>query len=141
MSLNKALIIGNLGEDPQLKHLPNGNAVVNFSVATTENWNSKDGEKKSKTEWHKITIFGKQAENCSKYLSKGSKVYLEGKIVTRSWEDKEGKKRYTTEINANTVQFLSSNKETNSALADAHGKQQEYQVNTNTNFAQDEIPF
>ena len=141
MSLNKALIIGNLGEEPQLKHLPSGNAVTNFSVATTENWNSKDGEKKSKTEWHKITVFGKQAENCSKYLSKGSKVYVEGKITTRSWEDKEGKKRYTTEINANTVQFLSNNKDTNSALQDAHGKQAEYQVNTNTNFAQDEIPF
>ena len=115
---------------PELKHLPNGTAVANFSVEKTENWSDKKtGEKMSKTEWHKVVIFGKQAENCNQYLSKGSKVYVEGKITTRSWDDeKTGTKRYSTEINANSVQFLSTNKETNTALKDAHGKQAEYQV-------------
>lgn len=140
MSLNKALLIGNLGSEPELKHLPNGTAVCNFSVATTENW-MKDGQKQTKTEWHKVTVFAKVAENCSKYLSKGSKCFVEGKITTRSWDDKEGNKRYTTEINANNVQFLSTNDKTNGVLKEAGEKQADYEVSTDTDFASDDIPF
>ncbi|MBE8221561.1 MAG: single-stranded DNA-binding protein [Bdellovibrionales bacterium] len=109
MSLNKAMIIGRLGGNPEIKTISAGNTVANFSVATSENW-TKDGEKKERTEWHKIVVWGKMADICGKYLSKGSSVYIEGRIQTRSWEDKDGQKRYTTEINANRVQFLDTKK-------------------------------
>ena len=107
MSLNKALLIGNLGKDPEVRYTPTGSAITNFSLATSEKWTDKDtGEKKEKTEWHRIVCFGRIAEICGEYLSKGSQVFIEGKIQTRSWEDKDGTKRYTTEIVANIVQFL-----------------------------------
>jgi single-strand DNA-binding protein len=105
--INKALIIGRLGQDPEVKFLPNGTAVANFSVATSEEWKDKDtGEKKEATEWHKITAWRRLGEICGEYLKKGSQCFIEGKITTRSWEDKEGNKRYTTEIVASNVQFL-----------------------------------
>ncbi|MBS1986186.1 MAG: single-stranded DNA-binding protein [Bdellovibrionales bacterium] len=106
--INKVIIIGNLGKDPELRHTPQGQAVATFSVATSESWNDKTGQKQERTEWHRIVVWGKQAELCSKYLSKGRKAYIEGRLQTRAWDDKEGQKRYTTEIVANTVQFLDS---------------------------------
>jgi len=136
--INKAILIGNLGEKPELKHLPNGTAVANFSVATTENW-MKDGNKESNTTWHKVKIFGKHAEACAKYLDKGSKAYVEGKIDNRSYE-KDGVKKYITEIQAKEVKFLSTNQDTNKALQDA-GSKKDYQVASDTNFASDDIPF
>jgi single-strand DNA-binding protein len=139
--LNKALIIGSLGKDPELKHLPSGGSVVNFSVATKEVWNDKaSGKKQEKTEWHNIVVFGKQAENCAKFLSKGSRVFVEGKIQTRSWDDKDGNKRYTTEINASDVKFLTTNKDVNDTLKSTDDAK-EYEVKTDTNFANDDIPF
>lgn len=112
MSVNKVILIGNLGKDPELKRTSYDNtAVVNFSIATTEKYTDKAGNSKDKTEWHNIIVWNKQAENCAKYLTKGSPVYIEGKLQTRSWEDKEGNKKYTTEIVANKVQFLSNKKE------------------------------
>ena len=105
MSLNKVMLLGRLGRDPELKNLPNGNAVCNMTVATSESW-MKDGQKQEKTEWHRVVVYGKVAENCSKYLHKGSQVYLEGKIQTRSWDDQNGGKKYATEVIAQTVQFL-----------------------------------
>lgn len=111
-SVNKLLIIGNLGADPELKHLPgNGTAVCNLRVATTESWKGKDGQKHEETEWHRVQIFGVQAENCAKYLSKGSSVYVEGRIKTRSWDDKDGTKRYSTEVVAERVKFLGGKRE------------------------------
>jgi single-strand DNA-binding protein len=105
--INKALIIGRLGQDPEVKFLPNGTVVANFSVATSEEWKDKDtGEKKEDTQWHKIVAWRRLAEICGEYLKKGSQCFIEGKITTRSWEDKEGTKRYTTEIVASNVQFL-----------------------------------
>ena len=104
--VNKAILIGNLGRDPELRHTQNGEAVVNFSLATSENWTDRNGERVERTEWHRIVAFGRTAELCAQYLSKGRTVYIEGRIQTREWEDKEGNKRTTTEINANTVQFL-----------------------------------
>jgi single-strand DNA-binding protein len=106
--INKVIIIGNLGKDPEVRHTPQGQAVANFPVATSESWNDKQGQKQERTEWHRIVVWGKLAELCGKYLSKGRKAYIEGRLQTRAWDDKEGQKRYTTEIVANTVQFLDS---------------------------------
>lgn len=104
-SLNKAMLIGNLGKDPEVRFTPSGKAVAKFSIATTEQW-SAEGEKKEKTEWHNIVVWGKQAENCGQYLAKGRQVYIEGQIRNRSYDDKDGNKRYITEIVAQQVKFL-----------------------------------
>ncbi len=103
--LNKVMIIGRLGRDPEVKYLPSGQAVTNFSVATNETWTGKDGNKEERTEWHRIVAFGKRAELCGEYLSKGKQVYIEGALRTREWE-KDGQKHYTTEIVAWNVLFL-----------------------------------
>ena len=105
-SVNKAILVGNLGRDPELRYLPNGDAVANFSIATTETWKDKEGNKQEATEWHRISFFGRLAEVCGQYLKKGSAVYIEGSIRTRKWQDKEGQERYTTEIEANEMQML-----------------------------------
>ncbi|AUR93860.1 nucleic acid-binding, OB-fold protein [Vibrio phage 1.189.B._10N.286.51.B5] len=97
--INKVIIVGGLGQDPEVKYMTNGNAVANLSVATSESWNDKaSGEKKEKTEWHRVVIFGKLAEIAGQYLRKGSKVYLEGKLQTRKWQDQNGQDRYSTEV-------------------------------------------
>lgn len=103
--VNKVILLGFLGKDVEMRYTPSGIAVANFSLATSETRN-KDGQKETKTEWHRVIAFGKLAEICGEYLSKGRQVYLEGKLQTRSWDDKEGNKRTTTEILANTVQIL-----------------------------------
>jgi single-strand DNA-binding protein len=105
--LNKVMIIGNLGRDPEVKYLPSGQAVANFSVATSRAWTDKDGKKEERTEWHRVVSFGKLAEICGEYLSKGRQVYIEGRLQTRDWE-KDGQKHYTTEIVASDVVFLGS---------------------------------
>ena len=104
--VNKAILVGNLGRDPELRTTPNGQSVVNFTLATSETWTDKSGERVERTEWHRIVVWGRTAETCAQYLSKGRTVYIEGRIQTREWEDKDGHKRYTTEINANTVNFI-----------------------------------
>lgn len=106
MSVNKVIIMGRLGADPELKTLGSGQAVANFNVATSENWVDRDGQKQERTEWHRIVVWGKLAEICRQYLSKGRQVFVEGKLQTRSWEDQQGQKRYTTEIVASNVQFI-----------------------------------
>lgn len=103
--LNRVMIIGRLGKDPETRYMPNGKAVTNFSVATSERW-KKDGEKQERTEWHNVSAFDKLAEICGEYLTKGSQVFIEGKLQTRKWQDKEGKDRYTTEIVASGMQML-----------------------------------
>src|ERR1700756_5073946 len=97
-SINKVILIGNLGADPELKYTPSSRALCNLRVATTEVFKDKTGVKQERTEWHRVTVWGDQAENCSKYLSKGRPVYIEGRLQTRSWDDKDGKKRYSTEV-------------------------------------------
>ena len=104
-SVNKAIILGRLGRDPELKYTQNQTAVATLSVATSEFRNSPDGQRQEMTEWHRVTVWNRVAENCCRYLKKGSEVYIEGRLQTRSWE-KEGQKQYTTEIVANVVQFL-----------------------------------
>ena len=126
--LNKVMIIGNLGKEPQLKHLPSGSAVCKLVVATSEKWKDKTTQQPvEKTEWHNVTLFGKQAEIADKYLSKGKKVYIEGRLQTREWE-KDGVKRYATDIIANAIQFLSP-------------KSEQSNQTTETGFSSDEIPF
>lgn len=105
--VNKVIVVGNLGNDPETRHMPSGGAVTNISVATSESWKDKQtGENKEKTEWHKVAMFGRLAEIAAEYLRKGSQVYIEGKIRTRKWQDKEGNDRYTTEIIADQMQML-----------------------------------
>lgn len=117
-SVNKVMLIGNLGKDPEMRYTPSGAAVCNFSIATTERWKNKEnGQLEEKTEWHNIVVWNKQAENCKEYLAKGRSVYIEGKLQTRSWDDKEGHKRYTTEVVAQTVQFLTPRGATSGAVA------------------------
>jgi single-strand DNA-binding protein len=105
-SVNKVILIGNLGADPETRYLPSGDAVTNIRIATSETWKDKGGEKQEHTEWHRIAFFGKQAEIAGEYLKKGSPVYVEGRIRTRKWQDKDGQDRYSTEIVADRMQLL-----------------------------------
>lgn len=116
--INKVILVGRLGADPEIRYTQSGAGVANFNLATSENWTDRDGQRQERTEWHRIVVWGKMAETCSQYLSKGRQVYVEGRLQTRSWDDKDGNKRYTTEVVANTVQFLDRG-ERNTASADA----------------------
>ena len=107
-SVNKVILVGNLGRDPEVRYMPSGDAMVNISLATTDNWRDKNGEKQEKTEWHRVVMFGKVAEIAGEYLKKGSQAYFEGRLQTRKWTDKEGQERYTTEIVADRMQMLGS---------------------------------
>jgi single-strand DNA-binding protein len=116
--VNKAILVGTLGKDPEQRFMPNGNAVCNISVATSEQWKDKQtGEKQERTEWHRVSMFGKLAEIAGEYLRKGSQVYLEGKIQTRKWQDKEGKDRYSTEIVADQMQMLGGKRDSSAPAA------------------------
>jgi len=106
-SVNKVILIGNLGRDPEVRYAQSGTAVANFTLATNESWNNKDGQREERTEWHRVVVFGKLAEICGQYLQKGKQVYIEGRLQTRSWEDRGGNKRYTTEIVAANMVMLS----------------------------------
>lgn len=151
MSVNKVIIIGRLGQEPELKYTPSGAAVCNFSVATSDSWTDKGGQKQERTEWHRIVVWGKLAELCNQYLAKGRQVFVEGSLQTRSWDDQNGQKRYTTEINARNIQFLGAGAAAGSGdRADrSSGMNQEmpdsfggdYQPATDANFTADDIPF
>lgn len=121
--VNKAILIGRLGKDPDVHYTADGTMVTNFNLATDESWKDKSGEKVQKTEWHRIVTFGKLAEICGNYLTKGKLVYIEGKIQTRQWENKDGVKQYTTEIIASDMKMLDGKKESSS------------------NNTQDDVPF
>ena len=107
-SVNKVILIGNLGRDPETRYMPDGGAITNISVATTDKWKDKNGELQEKTEWHRVAFFGKLAEIAGEYLKKGSQVYVEGRLQTRKWQDKEGQDKYTTEVVADRMQMLGS---------------------------------
>ena len=140
MSVNKVILLGRLGQDPELKYTPSGAAVCNFSLATSESWTDKNsGQKQDKTEWHRIVVWGKLAELCNQYLAKGKQAFVEGKLQTRSW-DKDGTKMNTTEINASTVQFLGdsgSNGSSTGSSSDDSGASEP----SGTDFTADDIPF
>ena len=104
--INKVLLIGNLGSDPEIKTMPSGDMVANFSIATSERWTTKDGSKEERTEWHRIVAFRRLAEICNEYLFKGKQVYIEGRLQTRKWEDRDGNMRYTTEVVAGQMVML-----------------------------------
>ena len=106
MSVNKVILVGRLGKDPETRYMTNGEAVTNATLATSENWKDKSGEKQEKTEWHNLVFYRRLAEIAGEYLKKGSQIYVEGKLQTRKWQDKEGKDRYTTEIIVNEMQML-----------------------------------
>ena len=106
--LNKVFLLGRLGNDPEVRYTTNGGAVANFNVATNESWTDKQGQKQERTEWHRVVFWGKPAEIIKQYLTKGRRLYIEGRLQTRSWEDKQGQKRYTTEIVGNDFMFLDS---------------------------------
>lgn len=121
-SVNKVILIGHLGRDPEGKYLPSGEMVANFSMATTESWKDKSGEKKEETEWHRVSFFGKTAEVICEYVKKGSQIYVEGRIQTRKWTDKDGVEKYSTEIRGDRMQMLGSK-----ASGDSERSQQEQQ--------------
>jgi single-strand DNA-binding protein len=150
MSVNKVILLGRLGQDPELKYTPSGAPVCNFSLATTESWSDKaSGQKQERTEWHRVVVWGKLAELCNQYLAKGRQAFVEGRLQTRAWDDKDGNKRYTTEINAATVQFIGGQAQAGgqSFAANDNGYNQmndnvqEYNISTDNNFASDDIPF
>jgi single-strand DNA-binding protein len=142
-SLNKVMLIGNLGKDPEVRYTPSGAAVCNFSIATTERWKNKEsGQMEEKTEWHNIVVWGKQAENCKEYLAKGRSAYIEGSMQTRSWDDKDGNKRYTTEVVAQRVQFLTPRGAQGQSMAQTAAKPAAAAPQSPPPFdADDDIPF
>ncbi|MFT6985798.1 MAG: single-strand DNA-binding protein [Psychromonas sp.] len=108
-SVNKVLLVGNLGKDPEMRYMPNGNAVANLTLATTESWKDKQtGERKEKTEWHRLSVFNRLGEMCGEYLKKGAKIYVEGKLQTRKWQGQDGQDRYTTEVVVDEIQMMDS---------------------------------
>jgi single-strand DNA-binding protein len=109
--VNKVILVGNLGNDPEVRYMPNGNAVANLSIATSESWKDQQGQLQEKTEWHKVTMYRRLAEIAGEYLKKGSQIYLEGKLQTRKWQDQQGNDRYTTEVIADQLQMLGGRNE------------------------------
>jgi single-strand DNA-binding protein len=141
--INKVIIVGRLGADPEMKAIGSGQTVTRLNIATSESWNDKNGQKQEKTEWHRITVWGKLAEICGKHLTKGRQVYVEGRLQTRSWEDQQGQKRYATEIVANTVQFLGSAGERPAAAStNSHDSDfQDFGPEPSFDQSSDDIPF
>ena len=142
-SVNKVIIVGNLGKDPETRYAPNGDAICNNTVATTDSWKDKaTGEKKEQTEWHRVSFFGRLAEISGQYLRKGSAVYVEGSLRTRKWQDKEGQDRYTTEIRADQMQMLGSKPEGEPAREHAKAKQDGYAPQpSGFSDMNDDVPF
>tara|TARA_B100001113_G_scaffold188493_1_gene154394 strand:+ start:105 stop:527 length:423 start_codon:yes stop_codon:yes gene_type:complete len=138
-SVNKALIIGNLGQDPEIKYTQSGSPVANLSVATSERWKDKNtGEQKEQTEWHRVVVFGRLAEIAEQYLKKGSKVFIEGKIQTRDWEDSEGNKKYTTEVVAREMTMLDSRASMDSNASSSDNSAKDAAKDDNS---EEDIPF
>lgn len=139
--VNKVILIGNLGNDPEVRYTPDGTAVANFSIATSDEWKDKNtGEKKERTEWHRIVAWRKLGEICGQYLSKGRQVYVEGKLQTRSWE-KDGVTRYTTEILASDVRFLGTKDSANTARPSASIQEPDMPGPSVSQATNDDIPF
>ena len=136
--VNKVILIGNLGKDPEVRYTPSGSAVANFTIATSEEWKDKNtGEKQERTEWHKIVAFGRLGEICGEYLHKGKQVFIEGRLQTRSWEDRDGNKRWTTEIVALGMQMLGS--AAKGGRLESSGES--FPVEEPIDVPEDEIPF
>ncbi|NNE39005.1 MAG: single-stranded DNA-binding protein [Gammaproteobacteria bacterium] len=143
--INKVILVGNLGNDPDVRYTANGAAVSNISIATSESWKDKEtGEQQEKTEWHRVVFFGRLAEIVAEYLKKGSQVYVEGRLQTRKWQDKEGHDRYTTEVVANEMQMLGSRSSGGGSYdqsSSAPAKEPAPAKKPDENFVDDDIPF
>jgi single-strand DNA-binding protein len=142
--LNKVLLIGRLGKDPEVRYTTTGGSVATFSIATNENWTDKNGQKQERTEWHRIVAWGKLGEICGQYLSKGREAFVEGRLQTREWTDKEGHKRYTTEIVASNVQFLGGASDKASTASDFAAPSFEtpsMETQAGGGMVDDEVPF
>jgi single-strand DNA-binding protein len=137
--VNKAILIGNLGGDPELRSTPSGTPVATFTLATNESWNDRDGQRQERTEWHRIVAWGKLAEICGQYLRKGRQVYIEGRLTTRSWEDRQGNQRKTTEIVAQQMLMLGS-RAAGQGGEDAGGEAPEFAAET-VKIEDDDLPF
>lgn len=136
--VNKVILVGRLGADPEIKTISSGNTVARLSLATSDQWTDKEGQKQERTEWHRVVVWGKLAELCGKYLSKGRQVYVEGRLQTRSWEDPQGGKKYTTEVVAQTVQFLNAG----AAQSNQDNQYQDQSFGPEPSFdSSEEIPF
>ena len=148
-SVNKVILIGNLGKDAELRYTPGGAAVSTFSLATTEVWNDKNQQRQEKTEWHRVVLWGKTAESLQEYLTKGKQIYVEGRLQTRSWDDKDGNKRYTTEIRGDRVVLLGGGgggggarqMQRSGAAAGGAGMDDHHMPEPVTDLTDDDIPF
>ena len=138
--INKVILIGNLGGDPELRTTPGGSSVASFTLATNETWNDKDGNKQERTEWHRIVAWGRLAEICGQYLSKGRQVYIEGRLQTRSWEDKQGNQRKTTEVIARDMQMLGGRGEGGGERPQSGAGTPEFEAET-VKIEDDDLPF
>lgn len=141
MSVNKVILVGNVGKDPEVKYLDNGVAVCNFSLATSETYNNKNGEKVTQTEWHNIVLWRKLAEVAETYIKKGMQIYIEGQIRTRNWEDKDGVKRYTTEIFGTTMQMLGRKSENSPESQTSNTETQPIASESSVAEETDDLPF
>ena len=140
--INKVIIVGNLGNDPDTRYMPSGGAVTNLSVATSESWKDKQtGEQKERTEWHKVAMFGRLAEIAAEYLRKGSQVYIEGRLRTRKWQDRDGNDRYTTEIIADEMQMLGGRGGGSAPMRDDRGSSSAPPQQSSPDDFDDDIPF
>ena len=141
-SVNKVILVGNLGADPELRYTSGGQPVCDMRLATTRVWTGKDGNRNEDTEWHRVVVWGKQGENCKSYLSKGRQVYVEGRLQTRSWEDRDGNKRYTTEVVAQQVVFLQGGSRDRSPdRADSPPPLDDFDAPPDGGGSDDDIPF
>lgn len=140
-SVNKVILVGNLGRDPEVRYMPNGDPACNFSVACTDSWKDKSGQKQERTEWVRIIIFGKLADIAGQYLKKGSSVYLEGRLQTRTWTDKEGHERQTTEVVADRMQMLGGRPSETSASGVSQPQSNEQSAGGSFDTLDDDIPF
>lgn len=138
--VNKVILVGNLGKDPEIRHLDNGVAVANFSLATTESYTNKQGERVNQTEWHNIVLWRGLADIAEKYLKKGNSVYIEGKIITRKWEDKDGNTRYSTDIVADKMTMLGSKQES-SSISQPKNNEEINSLNSSEQLNNDDLPF
>ena len=147
-SVNKVILVGNLGRDAELRYTPGGAAVATLNLATTETWNDKEGQRQEKTEWHRVILWGKQAETLNQYLQKGKQIYVEGRLQTRQWDDKDGNKRYTTEIRGDRIVLLGGGGGGGMG-AGGGGRQQprsagpseEHMIEPGSELTDDDIPF
>ena len=140
-SINKVILVGNLGRDPEVRYTQNGNAVANLNLATNEVWNDKSGQRQERTEWHRIVVWGKQAEIAKEYLTKGRQIYVEGSLQTRQWEDKDGQKRYTTEIRCQRFLMLGGRGGEGRSESVAGSGAAEPEMPPDMSYSDEDIPF